>query len=311
MPINFKQLSDRYEAALTLKQEPKWEEIPRSLLKFAASLDKNYSNGEAFIPVEKLQELSHLYCKNVGNGPNAVLKILNCHQGNANRFNQTADAAGVAILNACSYEERHARYWMMGSVANRALQSLVAKPVDDITYNRLIQSLHLLELGVWIVKFFDDWIGYIPVPEVHHENGIPTREDGPAMLLQLRDQVVREWFIQGVRVDEQIVLRPETQTIQQISNDNNEESRRIRIERYGWPKYLQDVGATSLEISYNERDQQWEQLFRLPSGEKRFVVSDPSTGRKYALRVEDTINTCREAQLWMSHGLDSLAIHRS
>lgn len=40
------------------------------------------------------------------------------------------------------------------------------------------------------------------------------------------------WAIEGVLVDEQIVVSPESQTIEQIRNEGNEEVRRIRIERF-------------------------------------------------------------------------------
>lgn len=119
------------------------------------------------------------------------------------------------------------------------------------------------------------------------------------------------WSIDGVRVDEQIVMRPETQTIDQLKSEENEEVRRIRIERFGWLRYLQESGAKIYDSRRNERDAQNEDLYLLSDGTRRFVCVDPSTGRKYALGVPESVETCEQAQWWVSHGLDKFAIHRS
>ena len=46
------------------------------------------------------------------------------------------------------------------------------------------------------------------------------------------------WVIDGMTVDEQIVMQPETQATTQIDSDNNADRRSIRISRFGWPRYL-------------------------------------------------------------------------
>ena len=50
------------------------------------------------------------------------------------------------------------------------------------------------------------------------------------------------WHVHGVCVTEQIVMRPETLTIEQIKNENNVEVRRVMIERYGEERYIADSG---------------------------------------------------------------------
>jgi hypothetical protein len=52
------------------------------------------------------------------------------------------------------------------------------------------------------------------------------------------------YFIHGVRVTEQIVMHPETLTVAQIDAEENAEIRRVMVERYGLPRYMQDSGAT-------------------------------------------------------------------
>lgn len=117
------------------------------------------------------------------------------------------------------------------------------------------------------------------------------------------------WSIDGVVVDEKTVLRPHELTLQDINNESNEEVRRIKIERFGWEKYLKEAG-TLIEERFNERDLQIEKLYQVGQI-KRMILTDPSTGRKYSQGVPNDIKTCEEGQNWMNHGLESRAIHRS
>jgi hypothetical protein len=50
------------------------------------------------------------------------------------------------------------------------------------------------------------------------------------------------WHIHGVRVTEQIVMRPDTLTIQQIRDEDNAEVRRVMIERFGQDRYITESG---------------------------------------------------------------------
>lgn len=141
-----------------------------------------------------------------------------------------------------------------------------------------------------------------------NEDNVPHSEDGPSH--RWRDGWSL-WHVGGVRVDEQIVMQPETQTLQQIEGENNQEVKRIRIERYGWTRYLDESGAEIVHQERNDRDAQFEKLYRLADGQQRFVCIDPSTARKYALGVPREVQTCEQARLWMSNGLDKFAVHRS
>ena len=119
------------------------------------------------------------------------------------------------------------------------------------------------------------------------------------------------WSLDGVQVPRKVVLHPEQQTLEEIEGEENTEVRRIRIERYGWERYLEESEAEIQDTRHNDRDAQEERLYRLSDESSRFVCVDPSTGRRYALGVPRGIRTCEEAQRWMSHGLDRFAIHRS
>jgi len=142
----------------------------------------------------------------------------------------------------------------------------------------------------------------------HCEEGRIHCENGPAIAYPDGFSV---FAIHGVRVSEKIVIEPEKQTIGEIEGEQNTEIKRIRIERYGWEKYLNQSGAKIVDQRINERDLQTERLFQSKDGIVRFICIDPSTGRRYSLGVPREIKTCEQAQNWMSHGLDRFAIHRS
>lgn len=115
------------------------------------------------------------------------------------------------------------------------------------------------------------------------------------------------WSINGVLADEQIVMKPETQKIDQITGEQNEEIKRVRIERFagreqppvsGWRKYLHAVNAIRVDERRNEIENTLESLFETPDGEKVLLCHCPSTARMYAMPRPRQITTCAEAQAW-------------
>ena len=111
------------------------------------------------------------------------------------------------------------------------------------------------------------------------------------------------WAIDGVEVDEQVVLHPDTQSVQQIRRERNAEVKRIRIERYGWDRYLAEVGAEAIDRRRNDIEATRETLFRTPDRERILVCACPSTARVYALAVPWNVQSCERAQGWLSGGL--------
>jgi hypothetical protein len=107
------------------------------------------------------------------------------------------------------------------------------------------------------------------------------------------------WCINGVSVDEQIVMRPETQTIDQINGESNSEVQRIRIERFGWPRYLSESGAVLIDSRRNDIDGTREALMDAKNGQRRLVCSCPSTAKVFAMHVPREVKTCEQAQNWL------------
>ena len=119
------------------------------------------------------------------------------------------------------------------------------------------------------------------------------------------------WHIDGVPVDKQIVLHPETQTIEQIDNEQNEEVRRVRIERFGWARYIAESDAECIDSRRNDIDGTTEALVRLKDGSIRMLCTCRSTGRVYAIGVDRETKTCQQAQNWMATGGNVLAGRKS
>lgn len=124
--------------------------------------------------------------------------------------------------------------------------------------------------------------------ELHNENG-PTHRwrDGFSI-----------WHINGVMVDEQIVMRPETQTMDQLEQENNADVKAIRIERYGWLRYVSETGAAVVDTASNDVEGTLEELYKMPDGSKRFVATCP-TGKIPVMGVPQDIETCEQARKWL------------
>ena len=132
--------------------------------------------------------------------------------------------------------------------------------------------------------------------QVHWIDGDLHNTSGPAVLYA---DGWSHYAIGGVAVDEQIVIRPKTQTIMQITKEENEEVKRIRIERYGWEKYIADVKAKVVDQRRNDIDGTIEALFVMAGGMKAFCGRCRSTGRVYFLEVDPSISNCEQSQKWM------------
>lgn len=133
--------------------------------------------------------------------------------------------------------------------------------------------------------------------KVNAGQGFPHCEDGPCMEWQ---DGFRAWGWNGVVVDEELIMRPEEQNLLVIRAERNAELRRVRIERYGWGRYLQAMKAGLIDSRHNAVECTKEALMRIGTVEQVLICHCPSTGRVYAMSVPDIISTCEDAQnyLW-------------
>lgn len=139
------------------------------------------------------------------------------------------------------------------------------------------------------------------------ENFRLHNESGPAV--KYRDGY-SVWAIDGVSVNEKIVMNPETLTVQEINSETNQEVRSIMINRFGWPRYLKESHAELVDHRDNEIEGTKEALYKSPIGGMRLIATCP-TGRIFSLGIEDGIKTCEEAQIWLGGGLKFNVIGRT
>lgn len=134
--------------------------------------------------------------------------------------------------------------------------------------------------------------------EIHWDGDILHNDEGPAVLYKDGWKI---WALEGHAVDEQIVMFPETQTIEQLNDESNEEIKRIRINRYGWPKYLNDMQAKLLDMQTVNTPLGTSWMEGLYETDRYTVLCtfDPSTGRPYSLEVPPGTKTCKEAQAFL------------
>ena len=141
---------------------------------------------------------------------------------------------------------------------------------------------------------------------IRRDGDLLHSDDSPAV--EFRDGW-QHWAIDGITVDEQIVMSPGSQTVEQINGDENEERRRIRIERFGVLRYVESSGSKVVETRKNEVENTYEILVETLHGQ-RLMTHCPSTGRRYFLSVPDRVETCEQAQraIW---GVDFNIIGRT
>lgn len=110
----------------------------------------------------------------------------------------------------------------------------------------------------------------------------------------------------GVRVPEQVILKPDTLTSQQILEESNAEIRRVMVERLGLDRFLSQAKAKVLHT-----DQAGKRvLHRIDWQNDEPIVAVqvqcPTTGQTYFLRVPPQIDRCDKAIAW-TFGFDKVA----
>jgi len=140
-----------------------------------------------------------------------------------------------------------------------------------------------------------------PASIVRNEEGLLHNESGPA--ISWRDGW-EHFALEGVNLDRQIVMAPESQSVQQLESEENEEVRRIRIERFGVLRYLEESNSSVVDTRRNDIEATFEILANTPNGQ-RLVTHCPSTGRRYFLSIPEQVETCEQAQavLWDDHDM--------
>lgn len=132
------------------------------------------------------------------------------------------------------------------------------------------------------------------------------------------------WYWHGVAVTEQIIMRPETLCAADVHAENDVEVRRVMVERMGWDRYAEQAGVRVIHADALESQFPTIPVSDLIEPSQRLVISyragketaellectqqtdfegrpirlvrltDPSTGRRYTLRVAHDTQRCYE-----------------
>lgn len=173
-----------------------------------------------------------------------------------------------------------------------------------------IKELSILEGLIGIAKSGGWWSAYAdfvviqdrPV-EIHMNiEGLLHNEKGPSVVYS---DGLSVWSLNGHRVNETIVLRPETLTLEEIDRETNSDVQSIMIDRFGWPRYLEESGAKILNFNENAVENTLESLFLTENHGLRLLVTCP-TGRIFVkgLPPDPSIKTCEDAQRWLGNDVD-------
>ena len=98
------------------------------------------------------------------------------------------------------------------------------------------------------------------------------------------------------------MVSPQEITLAEIESEENEELRRILIERFGWTRYIAETDAECRDSRKNAVDGTTETLVRMKDGSQRLLCACRSTGRVYAIGVPREVRTCEESQRFMAGG---------
>jgi len=113
----------------------------------------------------------------------------------------------------------------------------------------------------------------------------------------------------GVEVNSQIIMKPWELKADQALKESNAEVRRVMVERIGMERFIEEAKAKKIH-SHEMGD-----LFSidLPEDPERFLrvvrVTDPSTSRRYFLRVPPSIARADDAVAW-TFGFDTAKEYR-
>ncbi len=180
------------------------------------------------------------------------------------------------------------------------IKDMPQKDIDDfLIFAKNINFVHF-NTDVCVVSDHPLEIHHNERMQLHNENGASILyPDGAGM-----------YHINGVVLNKKIVMTPKEQTIQEILSDDNEERKRIRIERYGIVDFLSAINANITDSNRNYIEGTQEHIL---TGDKQkyLLCVCPSTGKEFYLEVPPTVESTKDAQMFVSCGLAKRIISAS
>ena len=177
---------------------------------------------------------------------------------------------------------------------------LFVDPIQDLNLPEIIKPLRPLiemskQIGWWWP--FDDAVVISERPksvtindqdQLHHTHKPAISwEDGFSI-----------YAFNGVQVPQYIIETPELIEVSKIIEEDNQEIKRVMLEIYGYPRFLEELGAKIIHEDKCGILVSTDKLGQYLDGEdpvaKFVIVKDASTYRKYALRVDPKTVTAKE-----------------
>jgi hypothetical protein len=188
------------------------------------------------------------------------------------------------------------------------------RDVVHIDIDDRLGALETLALNVSLYYTHNDTVIFARKPvRIVMRNGSLHNESGPAIEFADGFSV---WNIDGNQVNEQIVMRPETLTVEQVDAETNNDIQSIMLSRFGgvnpdgsarpnigWSRYIRESNAKLIHSRENDVDNMIELLYDTEKQGRRLVVTCP-TGRMFVLGVQTSAETrtCEGAQHWLAGG---------
>jgi hypothetical protein len=145
--------------------------------------------------------------------------------------------------------------------------------------------------------------------DMYYVDGVLHREDGPAVVFK-KSPIDNLYIFMGVGLNaagadigKKIIENPEELTVDEVNKIENEEIRRIAIDRMGAERFLEAANALIVDQCVNDIDGTKEALFKA-GNILYFCGICRSTGRVYYIPINPEIKTCEEARFFMSSGKD-------
>lgn len=145
-----------------------------------------------------------------------------------------------------------------------------------------------------------------PTPSIisYSRNGISFHnEAGPAVAYA---DGFALYYWHGIPVPAHVILNPNSITLKQIQKQRNTEVRRVLLERFGFERYISEIGALPVDADQfgtlykvaQKNDESLTILSVMNSTPERIGDTNEVEYKRYLLRVPPNILTSREAVAW-------------
>lgn len=193
--------------------------------------------------------------------------------------------------------------------------------IKDLTQ---IWAYELMHEAHVVMMFQSQTLVLAERPTLHtNADGELHNDEGPAVHWA---DGAKQYYIDGHAlgaIGEFVVERPNELTLAHINQEENEEVKRIAIDKFGWGRYLEEIGATVVDRRDNAVDNTIEALVNIRTKVKRrqwglsgavqevdlnqrkLILSCRSTARQYFLAVPEDTRSCEAGQRWMAEGANT------